>query len=98
VEAAEVDRRVLEEASVPIRFFEQTIEVLASAGDTNRVLGAVEVASPRGAAPPLHVHHREDEAFYVVEGEYSVFVGDDVASSCWGRPPRRGNPQVACRP
>jgi quercetin dioxygenase-like cupin family protein len=63
---------------VPIRFFRQTITVLTTAGDTNGVLGAVEVTSPSGAAPPLHVHHREDEAFYVVEGDYSVFVGDEV--------------------
>jgi quercetin dioxygenase-like cupin family protein len=61
-----------------IRFFDQTIAILASANQTNGVLGAVEVTSPGGAAPPLHVHHREDEAFYVVEGDYSVFVGDDV--------------------
>ncbi|MGH9229290.1 MAG: cupin domain-containing protein [Acidimicrobiales bacterium] len=61
-----------------IRIFQQTVASLASASDSNGVLGAVEVASPRGAVPPLHVHHREDEAFYVVEGEYSVFIGDDV--------------------
>ena len=61
-----------------IRFFRQTISLLASADDTNGVLGALEVAGPKGFAPPLHVHHREDEAFYVLEGEYSVFVGDAV--------------------
>jgi quercetin dioxygenase-like cupin family protein len=69
---------------VSIRFFQQTITLLSSAGDTNGVLGAIEVASPRGAAPPLHVHHREDEAFYVLEGEYSVFVGDDVIAGTPG--------------
>jgi quercetin dioxygenase-like cupin family protein len=63
---------------VPVQVFNQTIAILAAASDTNGALGAVEVASPGGAVPPLHVHHREDEAFYVVEGEYSVFVGDDV--------------------
>ena len=66
-----------------IRFFRQTITLLASAGETHGVLGAIEVASPGGAAPPLHVHHREDEAFYILEGDYSIFVGDDVIS---GRP------------
>jgi hypothetical protein len=30
------------------------------------------------------VHHREDEAFYVVEGEDSVFVGDDVIAASPG--------------
>jgi quercetin dioxygenase-like cupin family protein len=71
-------------AAAPLRFFEQTIAVLASASETNGALGAVEVAGPGGAAPPLHVHHREDEAFYVVEGQYSVFVGDDVIEASPG--------------
>jgi quercetin dioxygenase-like cupin family protein len=70
------------EGCVSTGFFQQTITVLASAGDTNG--GAVEVASPSGAAPPLHVHHREDEAFYVLEGEYTVFVGDEVISGVPG--------------
>ncbi len=69
---------------MPIQFFNQTIAVLASASDTNGVLGAIEVASPAGAAPPLHVHHREDEAFFVLDGEYSVFVGDDVIKASPG--------------
>jgi len=69
---------------VPFQFFKQTIAVLASASDTNGVLGAVEVAGPAGSVPPLHVHHREDEAFYVLEGDYSVFIGDDVISAAPG--------------
>ncbi|MCC6794990.1 MAG: cupin domain-containing protein [Candidatus Hydrogenedentes bacterium] len=28
--------------------------------------------------PPLHVHHKEDETFYVLEGEYRVRAGDDA--------------------
>lgn len=60
-----------------MRFFQQTISVLASADSTNGLLGAVEVTGPGGAAPPLHVHRREDEAFYVVEGDYTIFVGED---------------------
>jgi quercetin dioxygenase-like cupin family protein len=69
---------------MPIQFFRQTIAVLATASDTNGVLGAIEVSSPRGAVPPLHVHEREDEAFYVLEGEYSMIVGDDVIKASPG--------------
>jgi len=29
-----------------------------------------------GFSPPLHVHHREDEAFWVLEGEVSLRCGD----------------------
>jgi quercetin dioxygenase-like cupin family protein len=30
----------------------------------------------RGGAPPLHIHHREDETFYVIAGDITFFVGD----------------------
>ena len=33
-----------------------------------------EAATEPGAGPPPHVHHREDEAFYVLEGEYEFLV------------------------
>lgn len=36
----------------------------------------VEVA-PRGG-PPLHVHHKQEEAIHVLRGRYKVRVGDDV--------------------
>ena len=67
-----------------IQVFKQTIAVLATASDTDGVLGAIEVESPGGAVPPLHVHHREDEAFYVLEGDYSLFVGDEVINASPG--------------
>lgn len=35
-----------------------------------------EVVSEPGDGPPPHVQHREDEAFYVIEGEYE-FLNDD---------------------
>jgi quercetin dioxygenase-like cupin family protein len=72
------------ETNVTIRFFQQSIELLASAGDTHGVVGAIEVISPRGAAPPLHVHHAEDEAFYVIEGDYTIRIGDDVVTGAPG--------------
>src|SRR3712207_794386 len=35
-----------------------------------------EVASQPGTGPPPHVQHREDEAFYVLEGDYEFLVED----------------------
>jgi mannose-6-phosphate isomerase-like protein (cupin superfamily) len=35
------------------------------------------VTDRRGAAPPLHIHHEEDETFLVLEGEMTIFVGDE---------------------
>lgn len=43
---------------------------------SNGVLTAMEFVGPRGFSPPLHVHEREDELFYVVEGEVRFVAGD----------------------
>jgi quercetin dioxygenase-like cupin family protein len=45
----------------------------AETGDT---LAVVEVESPAGQAAPWHVHHRDDETFYVLEGEVDLHVGE----------------------
>jgi mannose-6-phosphate isomerase-like protein (cupin superfamily) len=37
-----------------------------------------EVATRPGAGPPPHIHHREDEAFYVLEGDYECLIGGET--------------------
>ena len=39
-------------------------------GDTGGVLSVVESIDQPGGGPPPHIHHREDETFQVLEGEY----------------------------
>jgi quercetin dioxygenase-like cupin family protein len=34
--------------------------------------------TPAGHATPPHVHSREDEAFYVVDGDFEMTAGDQV--------------------
>jgi quercetin dioxygenase-like cupin family protein len=36
----------------------------------------VESSGPRGDMPPLHKHHSDDEAFYVLDGRLTLFAGD----------------------
>ena len=50
--------------------------IKATAADTGGQLCIIEVTEPPGAEAPLHVHHREDEGFYVLEGAVTVHVGD----------------------
>lgn len=38
----------------------------------------LEVNVGPGNGPPPHVHHQEDEQFYVLEGELTFWVGDDT--------------------
>ncbi len=36
----------------------------------------IELYATKDGSPPWHVHHREDEGFYVIEGELTISVGD----------------------
>lgn len=49
--------------------------IKASAADTGGQFSMLEVTEPPGAGTPLHVHHREDEAFWILEGEVTFEVG-----------------------
>ena len=48
--------------------------VRATAASTRGAFGLVEQLVPAGFASPFHVHHAEDEAFYIVEGELTFFL------------------------
>jgi quercetin dioxygenase-like cupin family protein len=48
--------------------------VKASGAESAGRLGQVEIDDPCGSAPPMHVHHNEDETFYVLEGEVTMFA------------------------
>lgn len=52
--------------------------IKATAADTGGQATIVEVTEPPAAEAPLHVHHREDEGFYVLEGSVTIYVGDDT--------------------
>src|SRR3954452_2363347 len=52
----------------------QTIKI--GREDTGGAYGLVEVLVPAGIGSPWHVHPEEDEWFYVLEGELTVWVAD----------------------
>ena len=49
---------------------------LAEKKDTNGAFLLVEAILAPGTESPPHVHTREDELFYVLEGEFDVYVGE----------------------
>ena len=55
----------------------ELVTVLAAAEQTGGAFGLMDGVIAKGAEPPPHVHHREDESFFVLEGEVVVRVGDD---------------------
>ncbi len=50
---------------------------LATADDTNGKYAFWEAIVPPGGGPPPHVHSREEEGFYILEGEITFQIGVD---------------------
>src|SRR5580692_2607212 len=56
---------------------------LATSEDTNGKYAMWEAIVPPGGGPPPHVHSKEEEGFYILEGEITLQVGEEriVASA-----------------
>ena len=52
--------------------------IKATGKETDDLYSIVEVLEPQGARAPLHLHRKEDEAFYVLEGEMTFHIGDET--------------------
>jgi quercetin dioxygenase-like cupin family protein len=51
--------------------------VKAAAEQTAGAYSLIEDLAPKGAGTPLHRHVRDDEAFYVLDGELTFYLGND---------------------
>jgi len=59
-------------------FLGTLLTLKSTAESTGGTVAVTENLAPRGAGSPLHVHHNEDEWFYVIEGELTFWVGGEV--------------------
>ena len=50
---------------------------LATGDETDGRYAMFEACVPPGGGPPPHIHSREEESFYVLEGEITFQVGDE---------------------
>ncbi len=57
-------------------FLDTRMTVKAGFAQTGGAFTLLEFAAPVGFGPPRHVHHVEDEGFYVLDGELVVECGD----------------------
>jgi len=53
----------------------ETIKI--GGADTDGEYGLIEAVVRKGDGSPWHVHPEEDEWFYVVDGEFTLYVGDE---------------------
>lgn len=50
--------------------------IRASGANTGGTFSLIEQLIPPGFASPWHIHHNEDESFYVIDGKASVVVAN----------------------
>lgn len=58
--------------SIEMGAFAMTVK--ADAAATGGSFSLLEAAEPPGFGPPMHIHEDAGEAFYVLEGEYLIFM------------------------
>lgn len=55
-----------------------TLTFKATAAETGGSMTAIEVLAAPGGGPPPHVHANEDEAWYVLDGEFEILHGEQT--------------------
>lgn len=59
-------------------------KVLITPGQTGGSMALVDMTLPKGVEPPVHMHSREDETFYVLEGAMTFHIGETVVKAAVG--------------
>jgi mannose-6-phosphate isomerase-like protein (cupin superfamily) len=52
------------------------VSVKATTEETDGAFSLLEADERPGFGPPLHIHHNAAEAFYVLAGEYTIYLGE----------------------
>lgn len=65
-----------EDGGKPVNILGIPMRLRIHGRDTNGVVSVVESHDVPGGGPPPHIHHREDETFQVLEGEYEFTVAE----------------------
>ena len=61
----------------PLWFIDNLVHVHVDGDTSGGALALLDERGRRGNMPPLHVHRHDDETFYVLEGELTLFVGGE---------------------
>ena len=60
------------------------MRIVAGADSTDGSFSLVEATEQPGSAAPLHVHHGEAEAFYILEGTIELTCGNNTLTAAAG--------------
>jgi quercetin dioxygenase-like cupin family protein len=74
-----------------VQFLDSRARIHAASADTSG-FALLEIDASPGSQPPLHVHREEGEGWFVLDGEITLWVGDETHTLCPGQflfaPPR----------
>lgn len=65
-------------------FLASRMTLKATAESTGGQYGLIEAEMPPGFSPPEHIHHRENESFYVLEGQLTFRCADRTFAASAG--------------
>jgi mannose-6-phosphate isomerase-like protein (cupin superfamily) len=65
------------EEGEPFWFLGSLMTLKVAGSQSMGTVSIVEQKAPEGFASALHVHHQDDEVFYVLEGELRVYCGEE---------------------
>jgi quercetin dioxygenase-like cupin family protein len=57
---------------------------LVTGAQSNGSLFIMEAIIPPGGGPPLHIHHREEESFYLLDGTLEITLGEKKVKATTG--------------
>ena len=75
-------------------WFQCLAEIKLTAAQTGGLLTIIEITEPPGSEAPLHVHHRDDETFWILEGDLTIVVGGRPSTPA---PATSSSAPAACR-
>jgi quercetin dioxygenase-like cupin family protein len=70
--------RSLSDTEGPAYWFLNALDIVkATSESTGGAFAMIHHTAPSGHATPYHLHHIEDEAFYVLDGEFTFICGGE---------------------
>ena len=71
----------------PAYWFLNNLEIVkATSESTGGAFALIHETTPPGHATPYHLHHIEDEAFYVLDGEFTFICDGQKTVACFEVP------------
>lgn len=61
-----------------LNWFGELAIIHTTGEETNGKYCIIELYAAKEGSPPWHIHRREDEGFYIVDGALTVYIGNEI--------------------